>query len=119
MGLLDQVMLDDAVNCSSHDIIGAEAIIYTPRGGGTPRTIYAVIDRNPPAIVEGTNTVRKPKFTISGIPNHATLGILAGDTAMIGGTLTFAAKIGRAAEPIVIPSPNPAKQDPGAITIEI
>lgn len=115
MGFADDFLAEDTPHFNA---AFGEAIVYTPRGSRTPITIYGVIDRNQPVVIEGANMARRPKFTIV-VANDATTGIMASDPAMIGGSLSFPHKIGRTAETVIIPSPNPVQQDAGAITIEI
>lgn len=57
------------------DLLGqfGEEIVYKPNGG-LARTITAIVNRNPPAILTGAQAGVTPRLTIT-VENHATRGI--------------------------------------------
>lgn len=63
MGLLDNIMQDDAVYMVDTDVFG-ESITYTPIGG-VAATYNAVVDRRPPEPVDGQGYGVAPNVVIS------------------------------------------------------
>lgn len=116
MGLLNAQIAADAawIFQDADSVPGMESITYTPRNG-TPRTINAIINRNPPEIAAGN--MRKPSMTIT-VANSATLGIdittfnAGGDSATLGTDTADTAKklylLGK-----------PTAQDAGTLTFEV
>lgn len=62
-------------------------ITYTPRDGGTPRTITGVFEVQGDELQPGTVHARGVRVVVR-VPNHATLGILASEIDT-GDTLTL------------------------------
>lgn len=88
MGLLDQILSQDAA-MAFLDMDGfAEVVTYTKAGGGT-RTINAIVDRDPPMI---DSKVVRPKMQIT-VANNSTTGIASAELDT-GDTITVAYRIG-------------------------
>lgn len=71
-----------------------ESVVYRPTGGGTVRTISAIVDRNPPeAFGEVGNT---PAFFVT-VANSATTGIAMSTISMRADMLDISERHGEAA----------------------
>ena len=112
MSLSDLIKSDSAAFVSLSDF--GETVVYTPRGGGTPVTINAIIDRSPRRRTDQTGKVFQPTTTIV-VPNSATTGILSSDPKMIGGSLTYASRPGQTPITQTIRDNNPNVQDDGML----
>lgn len=111
MGLIDDVLADDAATFVDVDAMpGAEELTYT-KVGGTTRTIYGNVTRDPPEALEGANGVFLPAMTIW-IPNNTTNGITPTEVNNGGDTITVAYPKGASAvaHPII---GTPLSQDAG------
>jgi hypothetical protein len=64
-----------------------ESVVYTP-AGGVPRTILAIVTREPVAAIEGAGGVRRYRYTLK-VRRHATAGILPTETGLVGGTIAL------------------------------
>ena len=71
-----------------------EAVQYTPRGGAA-RDIRAVVDRNPPAVMDGLALGITPLAIIS-VANSATTGISTAEIDTGGDTISYAPRLGEA-----------------------
>jgi hypothetical protein len=116
MGLLSQQLADDAAwMMGDLDAVpGAETITYTPHNG-TPRTIVAIVDRNPPEPVD--SRALKPSMRVT-VANHATLGILLTTFNAGGDYITLGTDTGDTATKIYLHA-KPTFQDEGMLTFEI
>jgi hypothetical protein len=101
-----------------------EDVLYTPTGG-TPRTIKAHVDRNPPEHIAPDGQVLTPKMRIT-VNNDATTGISSATVDRYGSdTITVAYRIGTAptAFPLYqVPPGTPLKMaanDAGRITFDL
>jgi hypothetical protein len=70
----------------------AETVVYRPRGGGS-RTILAIVDREPPALMDEAGNMLSPSFMLY-IANSATAGITAGEVDVGGDTVEVANRVG-------------------------
>jgi hypothetical protein len=89
MGKLDDVLAADGAFMVDTDGFG-ETVTYTARGKA-PKTLEAVVFRNPPAPVNGSLTATAPLMTVW-VRNHATYGVTSVDTG--GDTITVAERVG-------------------------
>lgn len=74
----------------------AETVVYLPRGGGS-RTILAVVDREPPTLMDDAGNVMALSFMLY-VANSATSGITAQEIDTGGDRIQIAAKINDAAK---------------------
>lgn len=75
-------------------VLAPEYVIYRP-SGGRPRTIRAIVERNPPELLVGADHARSLVFRIR-VTNDAVTGI-ASDTIDTGGDhIDVAARLGQA-----------------------
>lgn len=69
-----------------------ESITYWP-GTGSPRAITAIIDRDPPVIMDGAGNAVKPKATIQ-VANSASLGVLSREVDSGRDEISYPVQIG-------------------------
>ena len=113
MSLATLMATDAAAMLSTSEF--AETVVYTPRGG-SPRSIAAVIDRGPREIINMDGNVYKPMARLT-VANDAVSGIASSDTAMVGGTITYAVRPGETPRSVPIPPGNPSRQSAGLLDI--
>ncbi len=98
-------LASDFVNaCSVGLVPGAEQIVYTPLATGTPKTIWAVVDRAPPkkdSEAFSVSTLNTVQVTVA---NDATLGITSVDTG--GDMVTLSLKLGDVARNVKVRWPE-------------
>lgn len=70
----------------------AETVVYNPHGGGS-RTILAVVDREPPSILDNAGNVLSLSFMVY-VANSATEGIAATQIDVGGDKLQISAMTG-------------------------
>jgi hypothetical protein len=104
---------DDIWKESAREMIaalGGERVVYTPTGG-RPRTILALVDRQPVATYGEEQNGIAPKMTVQ-VENHPTRGIDAARIGYDGDTITVAYAPGDTAQAwIVRRSPDRQGQD--------
>lgn len=118
MSFFNDCLQSDAVySFIDPDGIGAEAIVYRPKGG-TPRTINAVVTRNPPQ--DSSAGIVQPLLEIS-VANHATLGISSADVDYGGDSVTLSDRIGGPTRSYKLhrPSTGQTDHDAGMLTVEL
>lgn len=111
---LDDLLASDAAAVFLNGDDFAEPVTVST-DGVTERTVYAVVDRNPPASVSGN--ARRPSLRIS-FANHATRGILATSLNTGRTYVKVGTDRGAAATRIALTG-KPASQDAGMITFEL
>jgi len=72
----------------------AETVVYQPRGGGS-RTILAVVEREPPSLMDDAGNVLALSFMVY-VANSASSGITAQEVDTGGDTILVSAKVGDA-----------------------
>ena len=92
-----------------------EDIIYTPRGGA-PRTITAIVDRNPPVTIDCISETVAARFVIL-LESHATRGILTSGIDTGGDLVTLAERKGATAADF--PITKVLNEDGGCIEFEV
>jgi hypothetical protein len=121
MGLFDSQTLSDAILNLDPDLMsGIEAGIYTPKGG-TPRTIYVRIDRNPPKRFTEDGTDVTPVIAIEAA-NDETYGISSATLNAYGNdTFTTPARLGGTAFAfgIYIPEDGAEWQSAGMLRLDL
>lgn len=115
MGLLNQIIITDAAAFTDTDGFG-ETVTYTPVTG-SPRSISAFVERDPPDRISPDGDVYRPKMEIT-VANSATLGILATEIDNGGDTVTVAYPLGATAAAHAILG-TPIVQDAGMIRLEL
>jgi hypothetical protein len=95
-----------------------EDVVYTPRNGA-PRTIKAIVRRNPPAYVGSNGQPVAPIAEIE-VANSATTGISSAELDTGGDAVTVAPRIGGTARamPVHLPQ-NGESHDVGATRLEL
>lgn len=92
-----------------------ESITYTP-ASGSPRTIYAVVERNGTGTVNSADKIRAWRYRVT-VRNHATYGVSASATTTLRGTFTIAKRIGHAdTETLTITTESLQNQSAGLLT---
>lgn len=95
----------------------AESAIYTPRDGSLPpRSILAIVDRNPPQVPGMVERGPQDVLTIH-VANSATAGISSGELDTGGDTVTIARRIGETA--VVRRIVRLVAHDHGMLTLEV
>jgi hypothetical protein len=97
-----------------------ESVIYTPLRG-TARTISAIVTRDmdaPISEIGGGNPGNSPRLVVE-VRNDGTLGIVSSDTALIGGTISVAERVGQTAKALTIRPPNPFYHDAAIVRIHL
>lgn len=115
MGVFDDI--DDAVAelDVDADVMGGEALSFTPKGGSA-RTIYGVVDRLPrqPMRVNGALTACRFRIVVR---NHATAGIDPSASDTLRGTLAVPLRKGGSTVTLTIDRDNLESQSAGALTL--
>lgn len=94
MTLKDSIESDAASVFLSSDEF-AESVTYLPRSGGS-RTILAVVDREPPTLLDSAGNVISLSFVVY-VHNDATTGISSSEVNTGGDKVQLHAKLGDAA----------------------
>jgi hypothetical protein len=124
MGLLEDQLLDDAVNVFVDDDGFGEIVTYTPSQasqskGATPRTIKAVIVRDPPIPDNADASFIMPKM-ICTVANDPVAGIASSQVDYGGDTVTVAYRIGTTAKAYQIRQTKLYENnDAGCVTVEL
>ena len=92
-----------------------ETVVYTP-AGGRPRSIDAVVNREPIAAKPETPRGVAPRIEVT-VRNDVTLGISSSEIDLGGDTVTLARRIGETAA--ARPVRRIVGQDAGAMTVEL
>lgn len=120
MGIQDKVDQGLAAFQLDADVLqGVESISYTP-SGGSPRTIKAIVDRSPAAMLTDGG-VYTPRVRLT-VRNHATAGVLASAVNQHGADrVSVAVMLGGTAESLGVYLPPPGMQgtqDAGMIVLD-
>jgi hypothetical protein len=122
MSMINDIFAADvaAVHGASGEF--AEAVTYTPSsptGDNPTRTIYPIIQRDPPAPMNAAADYITPKMIFT-IPNDQTTGISSATMDVGGDTITVAYRPGTTAEPWKIRLPSgPGSMDAAMLTFEL
>jgi hypothetical protein len=90
---LRESIASDAVSVFLSSDEFAETVVYNPHGGGS-RTILAVVDREPPSIMDDLGNVVSLSFMVY-VANDATAGITATEVDTGGDRLQISAMAGQ------------------------
>jgi hypothetical protein len=122
MSIFDDIMAADLQAVSGESGEFAEAVVYTPSSptsANPMRTIYAIIQRDPPVPKNAAPDYINPKMVVV-VPNDQTLGISSTTMDLGGDTLTVAYRPGTTAEPYKIRLPSgPGSMDVAGLTFEL
>lgn len=93
----------------------AETVVYRPREG-EPRTIQALVDRDPPEALGEDVTTRTPVLHVT-VRNDSVAGITAAEVDTGGDRIDLPLRVGGSAttRPIV----GIVRQDAGLVTLEV
>jgi hypothetical protein len=121
MSAFNDMLAADAVNVFANPTEFGESGTFTPRGG-TPRTIGAVVDRNPPERINARGEFVTPKMTIT-VANDATTGISSADLDAYGNDkFAIPLRIGGVAQVFGVYLPDSSAgnfMDAGMITLDL
>lgn len=115
MTLKDSIKADSSAIFLNVDEF-AESVVYKPRNGGA-RTIYAIVDRDPPAVYDAAGNVVLPAFRLS-VRNSCTLGISSKELDTGGDSVELVRKLGDAV-PVTVSIMRMAYQDEGVVEIDL
>lgn len=90
---LRESIASDAVSVFLSSDEFAETVVYNPHGGGS-RTILAIVDREPPSIMDDAGNVVGLSFMVY-VANNATSGIAATEIDTGGDRLQVSAMTGQ------------------------
>jgi phage-related protein len=99
------------------DALGAETVVFTTVDG-VARTVWAIVDRNPPAVMAQSGEAYMPSLVVE-CANNAVTGISTATDSIIGATITVAGRQGKTAQVFTIRQPNPIAQDAGGVRIAL
>jgi hypothetical protein len=98
----------------------AEVVTYTKKTTGATRSIYAIIDRNPPDRIAGSEQAPTSPKMRAIVKNDATTGIAATELIDARDTITVAYRLGTTAKPYTIRlAPIMGTQDAATLTLEL
>lgn len=122
MGFIDDILKQDAAFFVDPDLMpGAEAVVIL-LADGTTRTVNAIVDRDPPEVIDGTGRSVRPTMTIT-LPNSSTTGLALSEADAHGKVkVRVAQRIGGATEdfPLRVPKPGTGPwQDAGMLTFDL